>query len=171
MIVNSLSAACLLSLLVGSSVCASELDPYRLNPAVQPLKQQLEMTIDPNRPDYVGSTHIVLEVREAVESVVLHAQDITILGATFGPEGAPASAAFERLEQSMLHISTGSTIEPGEYELHSTSKIASIPTVSACIALKRTTDTTSLLNWKRLKLGRRFLASTSQRTSFRGRLL
>ncbi len=118
MIVNSLSAACLLSLLVGSSVCASELDPYRLNPAVQPLKQQLEMTIDPNRPDYVGSTHIVLEVREAVESVVLHAQDITILGATFGPEGAPAPAAFEQLEQSMLHISTGSTIEPGEYELH-----------------------------------------------------
>ena len=118
MIVKGMSAACLLLLLAGSSVCASELDPYRLNPAVQPLKQRLEMTIDPNRPDYVGSTHIVLEVREAVESVVLHAQDITILGATFGPEGAPAIAAFEQLEQSMLHISTGSTIEPGEYELH-----------------------------------------------------
>ena len=118
MIVKGMSAACLLLLLAGSSVCASELDPYRLNPAVQPLKQRLEMTIDPNRPDYVGSTHIVLEVREAVESVVLHAQVITILGATFGPEGVPSIAAFEQLEQSMLHISTGSTIEPGEYELH-----------------------------------------------------
>ena len=118
MIVKSLSAACLLLLLAGYSAFGSEIDPYRLNPAVQPLKQRLEMTIDPNRPDYAGSTHIVLEVREAVESVILHAQDITILGATFGPEGAPASAAFEQLEQSMLHISTGSTIEPGEYELH-----------------------------------------------------
>jgi alanyl aminopeptidase len=118
MIEKSMSAACLLLLLAGSSVCASELDPYRLNPAVQPLKQQLEMTIDPNGPDYVGSTHITLDIREAVDSVVLHAQDITILSATFGPRGAPATAAFEQLEQSMLHISTGSTIKPGEYELH-----------------------------------------------------
>ena len=118
MIVKGLSAACLLLLLAGYSGFGNELDPYRLNPAVQPLKQQLEMTIDPNRPDYVGSTHIILEVREAVESVVLHAQDITILGATFGPKGAPESAEFEQLEQSLLHISTGSTIEPGKYELH-----------------------------------------------------
>ncbi len=118
MIKNIVNTACLLFLLAGSFACASELDPYRLNPAVQPLKQQLEMTIDPNRPDYVGSTHIILEVREAVESVVLHAQDITILGATFGPKGAPKTATFEQFEQSLLHISTGSTIEPGEYELH-----------------------------------------------------
>ena len=44
-------------LMVAKFPVAAEEDPYRLNPAVQPLRQQLEMTIDPNRPDYVGSTH------------------------------------------------------------------------------------------------------------------
>ena len=95
----------------------AEADPYRLNPAVQPLKQQLEMTIDPNQADYTGSTHFVLDVREAVESIVLHAQDITILGAKFGRKGEAKAAQFEQHEHSLLHISTGSLIEPGEYHL------------------------------------------------------
>ena len=114
---QNLSTTCLLLLLAGASACGSEIDPYRLNPAVQPLRQQLEMTIDPNRPDYVGSTHIVLEVRKAVESVVLHAQDITILGAKFGHKGELKVAKFEQFEHSLLHITTGSTIEPGKYHL------------------------------------------------------
>jgi alanyl aminopeptidase len=96
---------------------AAEKDPYRLNPAVQPLKQQLEMTIDPNQADYSGNTHIILDVREAVESIVLHAQDINILGAKFGHKGKLKSAKFEQHEHSLLHISTGSLIEPGEYHL------------------------------------------------------
>jgi len=104
-------------LMVAKFPVAAEEDPYRLNPAVQPLRQQLEMTIDPNRPDYVGSTHIVLEVREAVESIVLHAQDITILGAKFGHKGELKVAKFEQREHSLLHISTGSQIEPGKYHL------------------------------------------------------
>lgn len=95
----------------------AEADPYRLNPAVQPLKQQLEMTIDPNQADYVGSTHFVLDVREAVDAVVLHAQDITILGAKFGRKGEVKAAQFEQHEHSLLHISTGSLIEPGKYHL------------------------------------------------------
>ena len=114
---QNLSTACLLLLLAGASACGNEIDPYRLNPAVQPLRQQIEMTIDPNRPDYAGSTHIVLEVREAVESVVLHAQDITILGAKFGRKGELKAATFEQHEHSLLHISTGSLIKPGEYHL------------------------------------------------------
>jgi len=114
---QNLSTACLLLLLVGSSAYGSEADPYRLNPAVQPLRQQLEMTIDPNRPDYVGSTHIVLEILETVDSVVLHAQDITILGAKFGRKGELKVADFEQFEHSLLHITTGATIEPGEYHL------------------------------------------------------
>ena len=104
-------------LMVAKFPVAAEEDPYRLNPAVQPLRQQLEMTIDPNRPDYVGSTHIVLEIREAVESIVLHAQDITILGAKFGHKGELKVAKFEQREHSLLHISTGSQIEPGKYHL------------------------------------------------------
>jgi len=114
---NRIVMAAIGLLLAGASACGGETDPYRLSPAVQPLRQQLEMTIDPNRPDYVGSTHIVLEVREAVDSVVLHAQDITILSAKFGHKGELKAADFEQFEHSLLHITTGSAIEPGEYHL------------------------------------------------------
>jgi len=164
---QNLSTACLLLLLAGASICGSEIDPYRLNPAVQPLRQQLEMTIDPNRPDYVGSTHIVLEIREAVASVVLHAQDITILGAKFGHRGELKVANFEQREHSLLHISTGSRIEPGEYHLKI--RTTSIRTASACTELKSTAAIMSLHNWRHLRLGRHSRRSTNRPTSSRGR--
>jgi alanyl aminopeptidase len=112
-----MAAIGLLLMVAEISAALAEADPYRLNPAVQPLKQQLEMTIDPNQADYSGSTHFVLDVREAVESIVLHAQDITILGAKFGRKGEVKAATFEQHEHSLLHISTGSVIEPGQYHL------------------------------------------------------
>ncbi|MDH3274373.1 MAG: M1 family metallopeptidase [Gammaproteobacteria bacterium] len=112
-----IAAIGLLLMVAQIPVAHAEADPYRLNPAVQPLKQRLEMTIDPNQSDYSGSTHFVLDVREAVESIVLHAQNITILGAKFGPKGEVKAAKFEQHEHSLLHISTGSPIEPGKYHL------------------------------------------------------
>jgi len=112
-----MTAIGLLLMVAEIPVALAEADPFRLNPAVQPLKQQLEMTIDPNQADYSGSTHFVLDVREAVESIVLHAQDITILGAKFGHKGEVKPATFEQHDHSLLHISTGSLIEPGKYHL------------------------------------------------------
>jgi len=112
-----MAAIGLLLLMAKIPAALAETDPYRLNPAIQPLKQQLEMTIDPNRADYSGSTHFVLDVRDSVESIVLHAQDITILGAKFGRKGEVKAAKFEQHEHSLLHISTGSLIEPGQYHL------------------------------------------------------
>jgi len=92
-------------------------DPYRLNPAVQPLTQQLEMTLDPRELRYTGATLIALEVTEDVDSILLHAQDMTITGASFGKRGALARVEFDQLEHALLKISTGSTIAPGQYEL------------------------------------------------------
>jgi alanyl aminopeptidase len=93
-------------------------DPYRLNPAVQPRNQQLEMTLDPRELQYSGTTRFALDVTEEVDSILLHAQDMTITGASFGKKGAMASVEFEQLEHALLKISTGSTIAAGEYELH-----------------------------------------------------
>ena len=104
---------------VSSGIVASESasDPYRLNTAVQPLAQQLEMALDPNRLRYTGNTRITLDIREDVEFILLHAQDLTILSARFGRKGALAAAEFDQLEHALLRISTGSTIASGEYEL------------------------------------------------------
>lgn len=109
---------CLLGCIV-KVASADELsnDPYRLNPAVQPLTQQLEMTLDPRELRYSGSTLIALQVTEDVEAILLHAQDMTITAASFGETGALASAEHESLEHALLKISTGSTITPGYYEL------------------------------------------------------
>jgi len=92
-------------------------DPYRLNPAVQPLRQQLEMVLDPRELRYTGATLIAVEVTENVDSILLHAQDMTITGVSFGKKGALADAQFEQLEHALLEISTMSTITPGQYEL------------------------------------------------------
>jgi len=101
----------------GIANAATTNDPYRLDDAVQPLLQQLEMTLDPNQLRYVGDTLITLDIREEVDSIRLHAQDLTIISARFGPTGAPAAAEFEYLEHALLRISTGSAIAPGQYEL------------------------------------------------------
>jgi alanyl aminopeptidase len=92
-------------------------DPYRLNAAVQPLAQQLNLMLDPDRLRYTGNTRITLDIREDVDSILLHAQDLTILGTRFGRKGALAVAEFDQLEHALLQISTGSTIAAGEYEL------------------------------------------------------
>ena len=92
-------------------------DPYRLNSAVQPITQQLSMALNPNEMRYTGETLISLDVREDVEVVRLHAQDMTILGVQFGPQDALQDAEFEQLEHALLEVSTGATIPAGQYEL------------------------------------------------------
>ncbi len=92
-------------------------DPYRLNASVQPLSQQLDLTLNPNEQRYTGDTLITLEIRDAVDSIRLHAQDLTIHSVRFGPKGALTDAKFDQLENALLKISTGSTISPGVYEL------------------------------------------------------
>ena len=102
----------------GIAGAATSDDPYRLDVSVQPLSQHLAMTLDPNSLRYAGDTSISLDIREEVESVRLHAQDLTIIKVRFGPTGgALAAAEFEHLEHALLQISTGSTIAPGQYEL------------------------------------------------------
>ena len=92
-------------------------DPYRLNSAVQPITQQLSLTLDPNQLRYTGETSIALDIREDVANVRLHAQDLTILGVQFGKAGSLQAADFQQLEHALLEISTGATIPSGEYEL------------------------------------------------------
>ena len=92
-------------------------DPYRLNPAVQPLMQRLEMTLDPNLLRYSGATTITLDVLEDVDAILLHAQDMNIQAARIGHKGREKKAKFEQLEHSLLRITTGSTVSPGQYEL------------------------------------------------------
>jgi alanyl aminopeptidase len=92
-------------------------DPYRLNPAVKPQNQHLEMTLDPRELRYSGTTRIALDVMEKVDFILLHAQDMTIINADFGTSGALERADFEQLEHALLKISTGSTIAAGQYEL------------------------------------------------------
>ena len=95
----------------------SSADPYRLNAAVQPRSQQLEMTLNPNQLRYTGSTLITVDVLEEVDYIVLHAQDLGIVSIQFGPVGNLKKAGFQQLEHALLRVSTGSKIAPGQYEL------------------------------------------------------
>jgi alanyl aminopeptidase len=116
--VKNLIVAALLFFVTAANADEISNDPYRLNPAVQPQTQRLELTLDPRELRYSGITRIALEVTEDVDSILLHAQDMTITAASIGTEGAMARAEFEQLEHALLKISRGSTIAAGEYELH-----------------------------------------------------
>lgn len=110
----------LLSLIVcygGIATADTTSDPYRLNPDVQPATQQVEMTINPNLERYSGTTRIELDIRQPVDAILLHAQDLTIQNVRFGSGVQLSDSDFEILEHALLKVRTGSRIEPGHYQL------------------------------------------------------
>ena len=94
----------------GAAIADPAGDLYRLNPQVQPLRQQLDMTINPNGERYSGTTRIELGVREPVDSILLHAQDLRIQDVRFGDGEQLSSVDFEILEHALLRVRTNSKI-------------------------------------------------------------
>ena len=63
-------------------------DPYRLGEAARPVSQTLHLVIDPDRPDYSGTTTVELDVPRAIDRLRFHASDLTLSRVVLvGPHG------------------------------------------------------------------------------------
>lgn len=64
--------------LLAVSISAAELPPWRLDPRVSPLHQDVRLNVDPARDGYHGTTQVELRVSERVDSFRLHAEEMEI---------------------------------------------------------------------------------------------
>lgn len=96
---------------------ADDQPDYRLPAGIEPLSQQIELNLDPSRPDYSGRTRIVLSITENVERIGLHqiGLDMTRIELLDG-QGGRALAA-EAGEWDVSWLADGEPIAAGDYEL------------------------------------------------------
>jgi alanyl aminopeptidase len=108
-----LSTAALLAATLATPAAAG---PLRLDRDVVPLRQAVELALDPASDRYTGSTTIELDVRRPVAAVRLHAQEMTIEAATIN--GQPATSA------------------PGEEDVLVLTPAAALPVGKATVTLR-----------------------------------
>src|SRR4028119_1474363 len=103
-----LAAALLLALSFTANAAA-----VRLGNDVAPVSQSVELTTDPRRDDYTGSTTIELQVKKPTRTFRFHAQDIDIRSFRLSKGERPIDAARKAGEQSTVDVTAGETLRPG----------------------------------------------------------
>ena len=115
---RSLLAIVALTLLARPIPARAEEAPPRLDHAAVPTAQSVDLTCDPEQPDYRGVATITLEVRQPTSELRFHARALTIDEATLeGPRGTPRPAGVERLEPDQVRVRMTAALAPGRYTL------------------------------------------------------
>src|SRR5689334_22835284 len=77
----------------------AEQAPPRLDHVAVPTAQSVDLTCDPERPDYHGTVRITLDVKQVTDVLRFHARALTIDSATLeGRGGVVKASAIEPLE-------------------------------------------------------------------------
>jgi alanyl aminopeptidase len=115
------SLAVLATLLAGRTSLAADERIGRLGPDVVPRSQAIVLDLDPREADYTGSVEIRLDVKKAVTSFRLHAEEID-LGkielTRVGGAARPVSLSAARLADGVVELKAAAPIVPGPYTLH-----------------------------------------------------
>lgn len=96
---------------------APTLDPHRLAQGVRPLRQTVDLTIDPDRTDYHGTTHIALQVKEPVTGFRFHAEAMNLSRVMLLDPNGSRPLDTTPGEHGLITASCASSIAPGEYSL------------------------------------------------------
>jgi puromycin-sensitive aminopeptidase len=93
---------------------------YRLPRTVEPTRYELRIEPDLTAARYTGTVDIAVEVREAVNEVVLNARELVVGGAWLtGPGGARVEATAEVDDDTeRLHLRLAGTAQPGSWSVH-----------------------------------------------------
>ena len=102
--------------LVSGSVSAKDVE-YRLPSSVKPTFQQIHLNVDPDEPNYTGTTHIDITVTKSTNKVGFYQQDLTITHAELHRNGNVIPLNVERGDYDINWGVATSTIEPGTYSL------------------------------------------------------
>jgi len=85
--------------------------------AVRPVRQSIELRLDPEREDFSGGVVIDLEVEEAVESFTFHGEQMEFdVHELEGPEG-PVEVDVAPLDGGLVRATPASPLAPGRYRL------------------------------------------------------
>src|SRR5262249_48209826 len=66
------------ALLIVSRAARAEQAPARLDHAAAPTAESVDLTCDPEKPDYLGTVRITLEVKQPTDSLRFHSRTLTI---------------------------------------------------------------------------------------------
>ncbi len=89
----------------------------RLDARVAPVRQVITLRLDPGQANYSGSTLIDLEVSEAVDEVLFHAQDQELERITLSGSDGEIDVEVERGELGFTRAVVGQRLQPGTYQL------------------------------------------------------
>jgi len=101
-----------------SRAVRAEQAPPRLDHVAIPTAQSVDLTCDPEKPDYTGKVRVTLDVKQATEVLRFHARALTVDSATLeGAGGAVKASAIEPLEPEQVRVRFAKPIAPGTYTL------------------------------------------------------
>src|SRR5262245_9444342 len=105
-------------LLAPTRAAQAEQAPSRLDHSAVPTAEAVDLTCDPEKPDYSGTARVTLEVKQATDTLRFHARSLTIDGAELaGPKGTMKPQAIEPLEPDQVRLRFGAQAAPGTYTL------------------------------------------------------
>lgn len=109
----------LMTISSASLAVAQTMDELRLGTAIVPVRQSVELRLDPDKADYTGSTRIEIEVREPAASFRFHAEEMTLsnvrLKAAKG--GTEIALSHEMLPKGLVLATAPGTLAAGRYHL------------------------------------------------------
>ena len=101
-----------------SRAVRAEQAPPRLDHVAIPTAQSVDLTCDPEKPDYTGTVRVTLDVKQATDVLRFHARALTVDSATLeGAGGAVKASAIEPLEPEQVRVRFAKPIAPGTYTL------------------------------------------------------
>jgi alanyl aminopeptidase len=85
----------------------------RLGATVVPVRQDVELRLDPDRARYEGRVRIELDVREESPSFTLHSEGLELLAVTLGAGETGRPAAWEAVSDDLVRILPPAPLSPG----------------------------------------------------------
>jgi alanyl aminopeptidase len=96
------------------------LHPLRLGEAVVPLSQELNLGLYPDSEGYTGTTLIALDIREASDSLRLHAEGINLLGSSLEQDGRVLTLKAQPETTGLMVFRSPEKFHVGAAKLHIT---------------------------------------------------
>ncbi len=100
-----------------SAAAGDSAGPPRLGNEAAPTFEQIDLTVDPAKPEYSGSVRIDVRVARATPALHFHAEGLKISSMTLRGRAAPVTLAWETGARGYVTATAPAPIAPGTYTL------------------------------------------------------
>ena len=108
----------LVTVVLGALLCTpvpAESVDYRLPPEIQLTAQSIDLTLDPGKTDFTGSTVLQLEIVSDVERIGIYQIDLNMTAIQLSSDSGERMLQAEIGEYDMNWLSDGEAIPAGQY--------------------------------------------------------